>query len=47
MKQSQILVRFGSIALAAVLSTIGVTAEARSIAGDKPAACKETTHIKQ
>ena len=47
MKQSQILVWFGSIALAAVLSTIGVTAEARSIAGSKPPdACEETTPYK-
>lgn len=47
MKQSQILVWFGSIACAAVLSTIGVTAEAQWIAGSKPPeACKETTPYK-
>ena len=43
MKQSQILVWFGSIALAAVLSTIGMSAGAQSIAASKPAACVETT----
>jgi non-heme chloroperoxidase len=47
MKPSQILVWFGSIALATVLSTIGgATAEAQSIAGSKPAACVETTPYK-
>jgi pimeloyl-ACP methyl ester carboxylesterase len=43
MKQSQILVWFGSIALAMVLSIIGMSAGAQSIAASKPAACVETT----
>jgi non-heme chloroperoxidase len=43
MKQSQILVWFGSIALAMVLSIIGISAGAQSIAASKPAACVETT----
>jgi pimeloyl-ACP methyl ester carboxylesterase len=43
MKQSQILVWFGSIALATVLSTICMSAGAQSIAAGKPAACVETT----
>jgi pimeloyl-ACP methyl ester carboxylesterase len=42
MKQSQILVFFGSIALATVLSTICVSAGAQSIVGSKPAACVDT-----
>jgi pimeloyl-ACP methyl ester carboxylesterase len=47
MKQSQILVWFGSIALAAGLSAIGMTAEARSIGGNRPEACEETTPYKE
>jgi pimeloyl-ACP methyl ester carboxylesterase len=42
MKQSQILVWFGSIALATVLSTTCVSAGAQSIAASKPAACVNT-----
>jgi pimeloyl-ACP methyl ester carboxylesterase len=42
MKQSQILVLFGSIALATVLSTICVSAGAQSIAASKPAACVDS-----
>src|SRR5215469_13850450 len=39
MKQSQILVLFGSIALATLLSSALVSAGEQSIAGSKPAAC--------
>jgi len=42
MKQSQVLVSFGSIALATLLSTICVSAGAQSIAASKPAACVDT-----
>jgi hypothetical protein len=43
MKQSQVLVLFGSIALATILSTTCMSAGAQSIAASKPAACVETT----
>jgi len=43
MKQSQILVWFGSIALATLLSSACVGAGEQSIVGSKPAACVETT----
>jgi non-heme chloroperoxidase len=42
MKQSQILVFFGSIALATLLSTICVSAGEQSIVGSKPAACVDS-----
>ena len=42
MGQSQILVLFGSIALATLLSTAWVSAEEQSIAGSKPAACVDS-----
>ena len=42
MRQSQILVLFGSIALATLLSTACVSAGEQSIAGTKPAACVDS-----
>ena len=42
MKQSQILVWFGSIALATLLSTACVSAGEQPIAGSKPAACVDS-----
>ena len=42
MRQSQILVLFGSIALATLLSTACVSAGEQSIAGSKPAACVDS-----
>ena len=42
MKQSQVLVLFGSIALATLLSTVCVSAGEQSIAGSKPAACVDS-----
>ena len=41
-RQSQILVLFGSIALATLLSTACVSAGEQSIAGSKPAACVDS-----
>ena len=43
MRQSQVLVLFGSIALATLLSSAWVSAGEQSITGSKPAACVETT----